>query len=40
MTDQKADAAKIDPLIYITGARQYQRLGEVVGRAWDIGKKK
>jgi flavin reductase (DIM6/NTAB) family NADH-FMN oxidoreductase RutF len=40
MTDQKADAAKIDPLIYITGARQYQRLGEVVGKAWDIGKKR
>jgi flavin reductase (DIM6/NTAB) family NADH-FMN oxidoreductase RutF len=40
MTDEKADPAKIDPLMYITGARQYQRLGDVVGRAWDIGKKK
>jgi flavin reductase (DIM6/NTAB) family NADH-FMN oxidoreductase RutF len=40
MTDEKADPAKIDPLMYITGARQYQRLGDVVGRVWDIGKKK
>jgi flavin reductase (DIM6/NTAB) family NADH-FMN oxidoreductase RutF len=37
---EKADPAKIDPLIYTTGVRQYQRLGEVVGKAWDIGKKK
>ena len=40
MTAEKADPAKIDPLIYTTGVRQYQRLGEVVGRAWDIGKKR
>ena len=40
MTDEKADPAKIDPLIYTTGIRQYQRLGEIVGRAWSIGKKK
>jgi flavin reductase (DIM6/NTAB) family NADH-FMN oxidoreductase RutF len=37
---EKADPAKIDPLIYTTGAQQYQRLGEVVGRAWHAGKKK
>jgi flavin reductase (DIM6/NTAB) family NADH-FMN oxidoreductase RutF len=40
MTDEKADPAKIDPLIYITGIGQYQRLGEIVGKAWNIGKKK
>ena len=40
MTAEKVDPAKIDPLIYTTAARQYQRLGDVVGRAWDIGKKK
>ena len=40
MTADKADPAKIDPLIYTTIARQYQRLGDVVGRAWDIGKKR
>ncbi|MGD8882633.1 MAG: flavin reductase family protein [Desulfobacterales bacterium] len=40
LTDDQADPAKIDALIYITSARQYQRLGDVVGRAWDIGKKK
>ena len=36
--DGKADPMKIDPLIYTTGSRQYQRLGEVVGRAWELGK--
>jgi flavin reductase (DIM6/NTAB) family NADH-FMN oxidoreductase RutF len=40
MTAEKADPAKIDPIIYTTGVKQYQRLGDVVGRAWDIGKKK
>jgi flavin reductase (DIM6/NTAB) family NADH-FMN oxidoreductase RutF len=40
LTDDKADPVKIDPLIYTTGTRQYQRLGEAVGRAWEIGKKK
>ena len=39
MTDEKADPVKIDPLIYTTGVMQYQRLGEVVGRAWKVGKK-
>ena len=40
MTAEKVDPAKIDPLIYTTGARQYQRLGEIVGKAWHMGKKK
>jgi flavin reductase (DIM6/NTAB) family NADH-FMN oxidoreductase RutF len=40
LTDEKADPAKIDPLIYTTAVKQYQRLGEIVGQAWDIGKKK
>ena len=40
LTDEKADPAKIDPLIYTTGTMQYQRLGEVVGQAWKVGKKK
>jgi flavin reductase (DIM6/NTAB) family NADH-FMN oxidoreductase RutF len=40
LTDGEVDPAKIDPLIYTTGARQYQRLGDIVGRAWEIGKKK
>ena len=38
LTDDKVDPAKIDPLIYSTVARQYQRLGAVVGRAWEVGK--
>ena len=40
LTDEKADPSKIDPLIYTTGVMQYQRLGEVVGGAWKVGKKK
>ena len=40
LTDDKADPAKIDPLVYSTSAEQYQRLGEVVGYAWKVGKKK
>ena len=39
LTDDKADPAKIDPILYSTVARQYQRLGAVVGRAWEVGKK-
>ena len=37
---EKADPAKIDPVIYTTGVEQYQRLGEVVGQAWHAGKKR
>jgi flavin reductase (DIM6/NTAB) family NADH-FMN oxidoreductase RutF len=37
---EKADPAKIDPLVYTTGSMDYQRLGEVVGRAWKVGKQK
>jgi flavin reductase (DIM6/NTAB) family NADH-FMN oxidoreductase RutF len=40
LTDEKADPAKIDPLIYTTAAGQYRRLGEIVGQAWHVGKKK
>ncbi len=39
LTEDKVDPAKVDPLIYSTVAREYQRLGKVVGRAWEIGKK-
>jgi len=39
LTDGKPDAAKIDPLIYVTGSQQYCRLGETVDRAFSIGKK-
>ena len=40
LTGEKADSTKIDPLIYTTGTMQYQRLGEVVGKAWKVGKRK
>ena len=39
LTDGQADPAKIDPLIYTTGVQHYQRLGEIVGKAWEVGKK-
>ena len=38
LTDGNADAGKIDPLVYSTGTTQYQRLGEVIGKAFHIGK--
>ena len=39
LTDGKPDAAKVNPLIYITGDPPYYRaLGEVVARAFSIGK--
>jgi flavin reductase (DIM6/NTAB) family NADH-FMN oxidoreductase RutF len=40
LTDGKPDAAKVDPLVYSPGTGNYQRLGEVVGQAFSIGKKK
>ncbi len=39
LTDGKPDAYKIDPLIYSPGTGNYQRLGEIVGQAFSIGKK-
>jgi hypothetical protein len=38
LTDEKPDSLKIDPLIYTTGVTQYQRLGEVIGKAFHMGK--
>jgi flavin reductase (DIM6/NTAB) family NADH-FMN oxidoreductase RutF len=40
LTDGKPDATKIDPLVYSPGTGNYQRLGEIVGKAFSIGKKK
>lgn len=39
LTDGKPDANKIDPLIFSPGTGNYQRLGEIVGQAFSIGKK-
>lgn len=39
LTDNKPDPVKIDPLVYSSGAMVYQRLGEVIGRAFSMGKK-
>jgi flavin reductase (DIM6/NTAB) family NADH-FMN oxidoreductase RutF len=38
LTNGNADAEKINPLVYSTGKAQYQRLGDVIGRAFHIGK--
>ena len=38
VTGEKPDPEKIDPLIYTPGVLQYQRLGEIVGKAFDMGK--
>jgi len=40
LTDGQADAAKVDPLVYSPGTGNYHQLGEVVGKAFSIGKKK
>ena len=38
LTDGKPDPEKIDPIVYTPGALTYQRLGEVIGKAFSIGK--
>jgi hypothetical protein len=38
ITGEKPDPGKIDPLIYTTGVTQYQRLGDIIGRAFHMGK--
>jgi len=38
VTGEKPDPEKIDPHIYTPGVLQYQRLGEIVGKAFHIGK--
>ena len=38
VTGGKPDPAKIDPLIYTPEVMQYQRLGEIVGKAFHMGK--
>lgn len=39
LTDGKPDATKIDPLVFSPGTGNYQRLGEIVGKAFSIGKR-
>jgi flavin reductase (DIM6/NTAB) family NADH-FMN oxidoreductase RutF len=39
LTDGKPDATKIDPLVFSPGTGTYQRLGEIVGKAFSVGKK-
>lgn len=38
ITDGKPDAGKIDPLIYSTATAEYHHLGEVVAKAFHVGK--
>ncbi|MDD1652827.1 MAG: flavin reductase family protein [Methanomicrobiales archaeon] len=40
LTDGRPDVDKIKPLTYVTSpAARYQGLGEVVGKAWSVGKR-
>jgi flavin reductase (DIM6/NTAB) family NADH-FMN oxidoreductase RutF len=38
LTDGEPDADKIDPLVYTTGDSEYRRLGEVIAKAFEVGK--
>lgn len=37
LTNGKPDIMKVDPIIYATGTRQYHKVGEEIGRAYEIG---
>lgn len=37
-TGDKIDVAKLDPLVYIAGSREYRRVGEKVADAFSIGR--
>ena len=37
--DGKPDIKKVDPMIYSTKVRQYYQIGDLVGRAYSIGRK-
>ena len=38
LTDGKPDPEKIDPLVYLTSAGKYARIGKVVAKAFEVGK--
>ena len=40
LSNGKPDSEKIDALIYTPEAQRYQRLGEVIGKAFHMGKEK
>jgi flavin reductase (DIM6/NTAB) family NADH-FMN oxidoreductase RutF len=40
LTNGAVDATKLDPLVYSGGTGVYQGLGEIVGKAFSMGKKK
>jgi len=40
LKDGEIDPKKVDPLIYSPAVEQYQRLGEVIARAFHVGKEK
>jgi len=40
LTEGAVDASKLDPLVYSGGTGVYQGLGEIVGKAFSMGKKK
>ena len=39
LTDGKVDLGKLRPIVFDAAANTYRAIGEVVGQAWDSGKK-
>jgi flavin reductase (DIM6/NTAB) family NADH-FMN oxidoreductase RutF len=37
--DGKPEILKVDPMIYATKIREYYRVGELIGKAYSMGKK-
>ena len=38
LTDGKPDPQKIDPLVYLTSVQEYARVGDVIAKAYEVGK--
>ncbi len=39
LSDGIPDIEKINPILYSTGTKNYLRIGNIIGKAWKIGKK-
>jgi len=37
--DKKPDILKVAPIVYATKAQQYHRIGDQIGKAFEIGRK-
>jgi flavin reductase (DIM6/NTAB) family NADH-FMN oxidoreductase RutF len=38
LTDGRPDIKKIDPIVFSTNDKNYWKVGELIGQAWNIGK--